>query len=58
MKKCQSIFLLLCSFAALCIAQTAPDFTATDVNGKEHNLYSYLDKGMYALLLLSSPTTG
>ena len=28
----------------------APDFTATDINGVEHNLYSYLDSG-YSVIL-------
>lgn len=37
-------------------AQTVPNFTVTDVNGTTHNLYSYLEKGMYALLLFSDPS--
>ena len=31
------------SFAQLPDGSIAPDFTATDINGVEHNLYSYLD---------------
>ena len=33
----------------------APDFTATDINGVEHNLYSYLDSG-YSVILEFSAT--
>ena len=30
----------------------APDFTATDINGVEHNLYDLLDQGYQVILLL------
>ena len=33
------------SFAQLPDGSIAPDFTATDINGVEHNLFSYLDSG-------------
>ena len=33
----------------------APDFTATDINGVEHNLYSYLDSG-YSVILCFDAT--
>lgn len=25
----------------------SPDFTGTDIHGNKHNLFEYLDKGMY-----------
>ena len=50
---------------ALCIAtigfsqlpngSVAPDFTITDIEGEEHNLYSYLDSG-YAVIIDFSAT--
>jgi hypothetical protein len=48
------------SFASISIAQLpdgniAPDWTATDINGVEHNLYSYLDSG-YAVIMDMSAT--
>lgn len=32
----------------------ADDFTVTDINGVEHNLYTYLDEGKYVLLDISA----
>ena len=42
------------AFAQLPDGSIAPDFTATDINGVEHNLYSYLDSG-YQVILTSPP---
>lgn len=38
------------SIAQLPNGSIAPDFTVTDVNGKSHNLYSYLDEGKSVFL--------
>ena len=38
------------AFAQLPDGSIAPDFTATDINGVEHNLYSYLDSGYQVIL--------
>ena len=38
------------SMAQLPDGSIAPDFTATDINGVEHNLYSYLDSGYQVIL--------
>lgn len=32
------------------VGDVAPDFTVTDINGTQHNLYDYLDDGKYVLL--------
>lgn len=39
-------------------AQTAPDFTETDIYGVEQNLYSYLDDGKAAILDFSATWCG
>lgn len=51
---------LFISFAFFASAQlpngsVAPDFTITDIEGEEHNLYSYLDSG-YAVIIDFSAT--
>lgn len=38
------------NLGGLAIGQTAPDFTVTDMNGVQHNLYSYLAQGKYVML--------
>ena len=45
----------LSTFAQLPDGSIAPDFTATDINGVEHNLYTYLDSG-YSVILNFSAT--
>jgi thiol-disulfide isomerase/thioredoxin len=50
-----ALFLSIDSFAQLPDGAAAPDWTATDINGIEHNLYSYLDSG-YAVILDFSAT--
>lgn len=42
--------LLCCSSLLVVFAQTAPDFSFTDVNGEEHNLYESLDEGKIIVL--------
>ena len=46
------------SFAQLPDGSIAPDFTATDINGVEHNLYSYLDSGYQVILDFSATWCG
>ncbi len=46
------------SFAQLPDGSVAPDFTATDINGVEHNLYSYLDSGYQVILDFSATWCG
>ena len=36
----------------------APDFTVTDINGTEHNLYSYLDQGYSVVMDVSATWCG
>jgi len=50
MKKIKYILILcffysLTGFSQLTDGSIAPDFTATDINGQEHNLYELLDQG-------------
>lgn len=45
----------LTGFAQLPNGSVAPDFTITDIEGEEHNLYSYLDSG-YAVIIDFSAT--
>ena len=45
----------LIGFAQLPNGSVAPDFTITDIEGEEHNLYSYLDSG-YAVIIDFSAT--
>ena len=40
----------LSAFAQLPNGSIAPDFTATDINGNEHNLYALLDSGYQVIL--------
>ena len=47
---CGLVLVASSAFAQLPNGSIAPDFTATDINGIEHNLYSYLDSG-YAVIL-------
>ena len=46
------------AFAQLPDGSTAPDWTATDINGVEHNLQSYLDQGMTVILDFSATWCG
>ncbi len=46
------------AFAQLPDGSVAPDFTATDINGVEHNLYSYLDSGYSVILDFSATWCG
>lgn len=43
------------AFSQLPNGSVAPDFTITDIEGEEHNLYSYLDSG-YAVIIDFSAT--
>jgi hypothetical protein len=55
---------LICSilfqslYAQLPPYSTAPDFTATDINGTYHNLQSYLDQGKTVLLHIDATWNG
>src|SRR5690554_2493296 len=55
-----SIFALaaMSSYAQLPSGSTAPNFTATDLNGNTHNLYSYLESGKHVLLNVSATWCG
>ena len=46
------------AFAQLPDGSVAPDFTATDIYGVEHNLYSYLDSGYQVILDFSATWCG
>ena len=46
------------AFAQLPNGSIAPDFTATDINGVEHNLYTYLDSGYSVILDFSATWCG
>ncbi len=46
------------AFAQLPNGSVAPDFTATDINGVEHNLYSLLDSGYSVILDFSATWCG
>ena len=46
------------AFAQLPDGSIAPDFTATDIYGVEHNLYSYLDSGYQVILDFSATWCG
>ncbi|MES2555524.1 MAG: T9SS type A sorting domain-containing protein [Bacteroidota bacterium] len=51
----------LCLTASASMAQVgavAPDFTATDINGNSHNLYTYLNAGKVVLLDVSATWCG
>ena len=55
-----SIFALaaMSGYAQLPNGSTAPDFTATDLNGNTHNLYSYLESGKHVYLNVSATWCG
>lgn len=55
-----SIFALAAmnSYAQLPNGSTAPNFTANDLNGNTHNLYSYLDSGKHVILNISATWCG
>ena len=48
------LFLGQTAFAQLPNGSIAPDFTATDINGVEHNLYDLLDQGKSVVLDVSA----
>lgn len=51
----------LCLAASASMAQigaVAPDFTATDINGNSHNLYTYLNAGKVVLMDVSATWCG
>lgn len=56
------VFLLLVFMSlgikAQCPLTTAVDFTATDINGQTHNLFSYLNAGKYVLIDFFYTTCG
>ena len=61
MKQLTTLLFLLCTglaSAQLPDGSVAPDFTATDLNGVEHNLYSYLDSGYQVILDFSATWCG
>lgn len=43
---------------AVKVGDVAPNFTLTDINGKSHNLYSYLDSGYAVILDISAAWCG
>ena len=45
-------------FAQLPDGSIAPDFTITDIEGEEHNLYSYLDSGYSVIIDFSATWCG
>lgn len=49
MKRLIGIIMAYGFFSGL-TAQQAPDFTAKDINGNTHNLYTYLNQQKYVLL--------
>ncbi len=50
--KMKNLFLtiLIAAFCLQGMAQTAPDFTVTDIEGETHNLYEILDGGQHVLI--------
>lgn len=48
----------LCAHAQLPDGSIAPNFTATDINGEEHNLYEYLDAGKTVIIDISATWCG
>lgn len=57
-----SLIALLVSFSAFAqnvkVGDIAPDFTLTDINGKSHHLYSYLDSGYAVIIDVSAAWCG
>ncbi len=52
--KISTLFLmLLSSVSNLILAQSAPDFTASDNYGKTHHLYAHLEEKRYVLISFS-----
>ena len=49
-----ALFISLSAAAQLPDGSIAPDFTATDINGDEHNLYSLLDQGKKVIIDFSA----
>ena len=49
-----ALFISANAFAQLPDGSIAPDFTATDINGVEHNLYSLLDEGKKVIIDFSA----
>ncbi len=49
-----SFFYTLTGFSQLPDGSIAPDFTATDINGQEHNLYELLEQGKSVILDFSA----
>ncbi|MBL7754578.1 MAG: T9SS type A sorting domain-containing protein [Chitinophagaceae bacterium] len=47
-----------CTKAQLADGSTAPDFTFKDINGQTHNLYTYLNQGMYVVIDVSATWCG
>ncbi|MDG2208592.1 MAG: TlpA disulfide reductase family protein, partial [Flavobacteriales bacterium] len=52
------LFISLATFAQLPDGSIAPDFTATDLDGVEHNLYDLLDEGKQVILEFSATWCG
>ena len=52
------LFFSLATFAQLPDGSIAPDFTATDLDGVEHNLYDLLDEGKQVILEFSATWCG
>ena len=49
-----ALLLTFSAAAQLPDGSIAPDFTATDLNGVEHNLYSLLDEGKKVIIDFSA----
>jgi hypothetical protein len=45
-----SVFVIVLSYATYAQPTVAEDFTVTDIDGVEHNLFTYLDQGKYVYL--------
>ncbi len=45
-----SIYILLISVVTFAQPTVAEDFTVTDIDGVEHNLFNYLDQGKYVYI--------
>lgn len=62
MKRISATLLLFCltlvGWAQLPDGSISPDFTATDLNGQEHNLYALLDSGYQVILDFSATWCG